>query len=87
VVIADLDLQSAQAVAREFDPSGERTMAVSMDVTSEEQVDGGIAAVAARFGGIDVLVSNAGIQIVAPIESTDFSNWKKCLRSTSTAHS
>jgi 3-hydroxybutyrate dehydrogenase len=79
VVIADLDLPSAQAVAREFDPSGERAMAVSMDVTSEEQVDAGIAAVAARFGGIDVLVSNAGIQIVAPIESYDFANWKKML--------
>jgi len=79
VVIADLDLPSAQAVAREFDPSGERVMAVSMDVTSEEQVDAGIAAVAAKFGGIDVLVSNAGIQIVAPIESYDFGNWKKML--------
>jgi 3-hydroxybutyrate dehydrogenase len=79
VVIADLDLPSAQAVAREFDPSGERAMAVSMDVTSEEQVEAGIAAVVARFGGIDVLVSNAGIQIVAPIESYDFGNWKKML--------
>jgi 3-hydroxybutyrate dehydrogenase len=79
VVIADLDLPSAQAVAREFDPSGERAMAVSMDVTSEEQVEAGIAAVVAKFGGIDVLVSNAGIQIVAPIESYDFGNWKKML--------
>jgi len=79
VVIADLDLPSAQAVAREFDPSGERAMAVSMDVTSEEQVEAGIAAVVAQFGGIDVLVSNAGIQIVAPIESYDFGNWKKML--------
>jgi 3-hydroxybutyrate dehydrogenase len=79
VVIADLDLQSAQAVVREFDPSDERAMAVSMDVTSEEQVDAGIADIAARFGGIDVLVSNAGIQIVAPIDAYDFSNWKKML--------
>jgi 3-hydroxybutyrate dehydrogenase len=79
VVIADLDLPSAQAVAREFDPSGERAMAVPMDVTSEEQVEAGIAAVVAQFGGIDVLVSNAGIQIVAPIESYDFGNWKKML--------
>jgi 3-hydroxybutyrate dehydrogenase len=79
VVIADLDLPSAQAVAREFDPSGERAMAVSMDVTSEAQVEAGIAAVVTHFGGIDVLVSNAGIQIVAPIESYDFGNWKKML--------
>ncbi|MGZ5198980.1 MAG: 3-hydroxybutyrate dehydrogenase [Telluria sp.] len=79
VVIADLDPSAAQAVAREFDPSGERTMAVAMDVTSEDQVDAGIDAVVAKFGGIDVLVSNAGIQIVAPIESYDFGNWKKML--------
>ena len=50
-----------------------------MDVTSEAEVDAGIAAVAAKFGGVDVLVSNAGIQIVAPIETYDFANWKKML--------
>jgi 3-hydroxybutyrate dehydrogenase len=79
VVIADLDLAAAEAVAREFDPSGARAMAVSMDVTSEDQVDAGVAAVAARFGGIDVLVSNAGIQIVGPLVSYDFGDWKKML--------
>ena len=79
VAIADLDLQTAQTVSREFDLSGERAMAVAMDVTSEEQVNAGIIAIAARFGGIDVLVSNAGIQIVAPIENYDFANWKKML--------
>ena len=67
VAIADLNLEQAQAVAREFDPSGARVMAVAMDVTNEEQVDAGIAAVVAKFGGVDVLVSNAGIQIVAPV--------------------
>jgi 3-hydroxybutyrate dehydrogenase len=79
VVIADLNLASAQAVAQELDPSGARAMAVAMDVTSEEQVDAGIATVADKFGGIDVLVSNAGIQIVAPVDSYDFANWKKML--------
>jgi 3-hydroxybutyrate dehydrogenase len=79
VAIADLNLQAAQAVAREFDPSGERAMAVAMDVTNEEQVDAGIALVAAKFGGIDVLVSNAGIQIVAPVDAFAFADWKKML--------
>jgi 3-hydroxybutyrate dehydrogenase len=79
VVIADLNLDAAQAAARELDPSGERAMAVAMDVTSEEQVDAGIAAVADRFGGIDVLVSNAGIQIVNPVDAFDFGDWKKML--------
>ena len=79
VVIADLNLAAAQAAASEFDPSGARAMAVAMDVTSEEQVDAGIAAVVAKFGGVDVLVSNAGIQIVAPVDSYDFGDWKKML--------
>jgi 3-hydroxybutyrate dehydrogenase len=79
VAIADLNLEAAQAVAREFDPSGERALAVAMDVTNEEQVDAGIAQVASRFRGIDVLVSNAGIQIVAPVDEFTFADWKKML--------
>ena len=79
VAIADLDMRAAEATARELDPSGERALAVAMDVTNEAQVDAGIAAVAAKFGGVDILVSNAGIQIVGPIDSYDFANWKKML--------
>jgi 3-hydroxybutyrate dehydrogenase len=79
VAIADMNLEAAQAAARELDPSGARAIAVAMDVTSEEQVDAGIAAVADRLGGIDVLVSNAGIQIVAPVDTFDFGDWKKML--------
>jgi 3-hydroxybutyrate dehydrogenase len=79
VAIADVNLDAAQATAREFDPEGQRAMAVAMDVTSEAEVDRGITAVADKFGGIDVLVSNAGIQIVAPIENYAFADWRKLL--------
>ncbi|GGY09024.1 3-hydroxybutyrate dehydrogenase [Massilia dura] len=79
VVIADLNLESAQAVASELDPSGARAIAVAMDVTNEEQVEAGIAAAADKLGGIDILVSNAGIQIVAPVEQLAFADWKKML--------
>ncbi|WP_091741191.1 3-hydroxybutyrate dehydrogenase [Phenylobacterium immobile] len=79
VAIADLNLTAAEATAREFDPSGERAMAVAMDVTDEGQVDAGVEAVAAKLGGIDILVSNAGIQIVGPLEDYKFSDWKKLL--------
>lgn len=79
VAIADLNLGAAEATAREFDPTGERAVAVAMDVTDEMQVDTGIAAIEARFGGIDILISNAGVQIVGPIENYDFAAWKKML--------
>ncbi|UAK25113.1 3-hydroxybutyrate dehydrogenase [Sphingomonas nostoxanthinifaciens] len=79
VAIADLNIDAANATAAEFDPSGARAMGVAMDVTNEDQVNAGIEAVAAKFGGIDVLVSNAGIQIVAPIQDFAFADWKKLL--------
>jgi 3-hydroxybutyrate dehydrogenase len=79
VAIADLNADGANAVAAEFDPTGSRAMGLAMDVTSEAAVDAGIEAVAARFGGIDVLVSNAGIQIVAPVDEFKFSDWQKML--------
>ena len=79
VVIADLNLDAASATAREFDPSGERALAVQMDVTDEAAVEAGIARAAVHFGGIDILISNAGIQIVGPVDTYEFSNWKKML--------
>jgi len=50
-----------------------------MDVTSEVQVDAAMASVVEAFGRIDVLVSNAGIQIVAPLEELAFADWKRLL--------
>jgi 3-hydroxybutyrate dehydrogenase len=80
VAIADLALEAAQkaadALAAEFDTEA---LALAMDVTSEEQVEAGVAQVAAAWGGVDVLVSNAGIQIVAPVEDYAFADWKKML--------
>ena len=79
VAIADLNTDAANATALEFDPSGDNAMGVAMDVTQEDQVDAGVEAVVARFGGIDILVSNAGIQIVAPLVDYKFADWKKML--------
>jgi 3-hydroxybutyrate dehydrogenase len=79
VAIADLNLAQAEATAHEIDPTGERAIGVAMDVSSEQQVDSGMASVVDRFGAIDVLLSNAGIQIVAPIVEFDFANWKKLI--------
>jgi len=79
VAIADLDQRAADATAKEIDPGGKRAIGVAMDVASEEQVEAGIAKTIKTFGGLDVLVSNAGIQIVAPIVDFDFGKWKRML--------
>ena len=79
VVIADLNKDAAQATANEINASGAAAMAVAMDVTSEDQVNAAVAEVVAAWGGVDVLVSNAGIQIVHPTEEFPFSDWKKML--------
>lgn len=79
VAIADLNLAGAEAAAKELDPSGKMAIGVGMDVSDEAQVDGGFAKVAAHFGGIDIMVCNAGIQIVAPINEFEFSQWKKMM--------
>lgn len=80
VVIADLNLDAARSTADAINAANPgRAMAVAMDVTSEEQVNAGIASVVAAWGRIDVLVSNAGIQIVNPVENYAFADWKKML--------
>lgn len=79
VVIADLKLEAAELAAEDLKSKGFRAMAVAMDVTSEDAVNAGTAAVLAAYGKIDILVSNAGIQIVHPIEDFPFADWKKLL--------
>ncbi|MEO8805830.1 MAG: 3-hydroxybutyrate dehydrogenase [Burkholderiaceae bacterium] len=79
VVIADMNKPAAQATADEIKQAGGTAMAVVMDVTSEEQVNAAVAEVVAAYGGVDVLVSNAGIQIVHPVEDFPYAEWKKML--------
>ncbi|MBZ9798458.1 3-hydroxybutyrate dehydrogenase [Mesorhizobium sp. ES1-4] len=79
VVIADLDQGSAQRTATEIDPTGKRALGVAMDVGDEEQVDIGMDQAIRAFGRLDVLVSNAGVQIVGPLVEFEFENWKKLL--------
>ncbi|CAO3401618.1 3-hydroxybutyrate dehydrogenase [Azospirillum palustre] len=79
IVIADLNQAGADAAAASLDPTGKRALGVAMDVTDEAQVDAGIARAADAFGRIDILVSNAGIQTVAPVEQFEFAKWKQLL--------
>ena len=79
IVIADLNLEAANAAAAEIAAAGGTAMGVAMDVTSEDAVNAGVAATVAAYGGVDVLVSNAGIQIVHPLEEFTYADWKKML--------
>jgi 3-hydroxybutyrate dehydrogenase len=79
LAISDLDRAGADVAAAQINDQGGQAIAVGMDVTSEAQVDSGMAQVAAEFGRIDILVSNAGIQIVAPLEDFAYADWKRLL--------
>lgn len=79
VAVTDLDLASAQGTVSAIEAAGGRAIAMAMDVTDEAAVDGGIDEIAAKHGSVDVLISNAGIQIVNPIELFSFAQWKKML--------
>jgi 3-hydroxybutyrate dehydrogenase len=79
VAIADLKLEAADATASEIQAAKGVAMGVAMDVSDEKAVNDGVAAVVAKFGGLDILVSNAGIQIVHPIEAFPFAEWKRML--------
>src|SRR5215510_5636833 len=78
VVIADLNLEAARAAARALAGS-KSAMAVGMDVANEDQVNAGVRDAIAAFGRLDVLVSNAGIQIVHPVDEFPFAEWKRRL--------
>lgn len=79
VVIADLEQEAAEAAARDISAGNGVAMGVAMDVSDEAAVNKGVDAVKAAYGKIDMLVSNAGIQIVHPLEDFPFSEWKKML--------
>jgi len=80
VAIADLKFEAAQETAKRLTAIGPgKAIGVAMDVANEQQVNDGVARVVKEWGGIDVLVSNAGIQIVYKIEHFPFQDWKKLL--------
>jgi 3-hydroxybutyrate dehydrogenase len=78
-VIADLNLEAAEATSAEIRKSGAEAFAVAMNVADEAQVEKGVADAAAKYGKIDILVSNAGIQTVHPFVDFPFADWKKLL--------
>lgn len=79
VGIADINFDSAQQTADAIKTDGGKALAIEMDVTSESAVNAGIKKLVDTFGSIDILVSNAGVQIIDPIHKMAFDDWKKML--------
>jgi 3-hydroxybutyrate dehydrogenase len=79
IIIADLNQHGADDAATEIEKSGSQAISIAVDVTDEEQVEAAAQTAIKAFGNIDILISNAGIQIVHPIEEFSFSDWKKIL--------
>jgi len=79
VVIADINGTAAKSAAAELTAVGFQALGIGMDVSDEDQVVTGIEKAAAAFGRIDILVSNAGIQIVSPLEKLAYADWKRLL--------
>jgi 3-hydroxybutyrate dehydrogenase len=78
IVVADLNEKKARAAARELG-GPERAIGLGMDVADEAAVEAGVAQAIAHFGGLDILVSNAGIQTVGPLDEFEFAAWKKLM--------
>jgi len=79
VAIADVNRDAAETAAAALRGEGGKAMAIAADVTDEGQVNAAVGAVVAAWGGVDILVSNAGVQIVHPLEEFPFAEWKKML--------
>ena len=79
IAIADLNLDAARATAAEIGATGAAAMGIAMNVADEGEVNAGVAEVVRAWGGVDVLVSNAGIQIIHPLEVFPFADWKRLL--------
>ncbi|GAM24212.1 hypothetical protein SAMD00019534_073870 [Acytostelium subglobosum LB1] len=80
VAIADLNGPLTEQVCRTLnDTYPGCVLPLTVDITSEEQVGAAIGATVKQFGGLDVVVSNAGFQHIEPIEELSLANWRKML--------
>ena len=77
VAVADLDGDAATRAATEL--GGGQAMPLAMDVTREEQVDAGVTRVVESFGRLDILVCNAGVQVISRLEALTLAEWQRVL--------
>ncbi len=79
VVLTDLGTDKARRMAQTIDPEGRRTLALAFDVGDEAAARSAISATTERFGGLDVLVNNAGTDVTASLEEVDIGAWNRVL--------
>lgn len=79
IIIADKNLIAAQEATEKLQQKGIESLAIGMDVTDEQEVTAGFKKAADHFQTIDILISNAGIQIISPIVDFPLSDWKKLI--------
>lgn len=77
VAVADLSTDTAAEAVDAITRAGGEAIAVAMDVTDEDAVNAGVARVCDQWGRLDVLVANAGIQHIDPIDQLDFADWRR----------
>ena len=88
VVVGDIDEEGAQSLAEQVNKTyGQgRAMACRMDVTSEREVAAAFRQVRLAYGGLDILVSNAGIAPVGAIDELSLADWQRALDINTTGH-
>lgn len=74
VAIADLNIDAAESLAKELG-SPDVAIAVKLDVTDEEQVRNAISKTSLAFGGVDLIVNNAGLSLSKPLLETTEKDW------------
>lgn len=79
VAVVDVDMETAQSVRDEIRARGGRALAVRCDLTRHAEVEGAVAAAAAEFGGIDVLVNNAGWDHPEPFLQSEEETWNRII--------
>ncbi|WP_416139340.1 3-hydroxybutyrate dehydrogenase [Halomonas sp. HK25] len=79
VAVAGRNMDAAQDIVADIEERGGRAIPLKMDVSDKASVDQGFDRVVNELGPVDILVSNAGIQLVNPIDEYDFADWKKMM--------
>lgn len=79
VVLADLALERAQAIAAQIDPEGQRTLALGCDVGQPASAEAAVRRANEHFGGLDVLINNAGTDVTIDLEHLSVEDWDRVI--------